>query len=223
VGFGHKVTPFPASTQAVLGRGIRGRTKGSLGRAWGEVLSPHPPSRADALAAALPEPLFLPCKPRLLPQHAGKPRRAAGASPSGSLPSHRAEAAGSSRFSGKVALRLYRQIFRHMMVCFKWKQLKKGWENPEPQLPSAGCSRTVFRQPGTAEKALGAPAPGSPPRLPRTGEERSGAPDGILINNNSQLPLRWDKPCCKSAPFPRLSVAFEDLLLLLFISIQSQD
>lgn len=54
------------------------------------------------------------------------------------------------------------------------------------------------------------------------GEECSGVPDGILINNNTQLLLRWDKPCCKSPPFPRLSVAFEDLLLF-FISIQSQD
>lgn len=133
-----------------------------------------------------------------------------------------------------------------MIVCFKWKQLKKGWEKLEPRLPfllSAGCSLTPFRQPDTAEKALcprgvgrgvdaaprswgfGIPTPGSPPRLHRTGEERSGVPDGILINNNTQLLLRWDKPCCKSPPFPRLSVAFEDLLLLLllFISIQSQD
>lgn len=64
----------------------------------------------------------------------------------------------SSRFSGKVALHSEDQIFRHMIVCFKWKQLKKGWEKPEPQLPfllSAGSPLAPFRQPGTAGKALG--------------------------------------------------------------------
>lgn len=37
----------------------------------------------------------------------------------------------------------------------------------------------------------------------RAGEERREVPDGILINNNAALPLRWDKPCCKSPPFPQ--------------------
>lgn len=44
-----------------------------------------------------------------------------------------------------------------MIVCFKWKQLKKGWEKLEPQLSfllSAGCSSTPFRQPDTTEKAF---------------------------------------------------------------------
>ena len=45
-----------------------------------------------------------------------------------------------------------------MIVYFKWKQLKKGWEKTELQLRfllSAGCSLTPFWQPGTTEKALG--------------------------------------------------------------------
>lgn len=128
-------------------------------------------------------------------------------------------------------------------VFFKWKQLKKGWEKLELQLPflcSAGCSLTLFRQhgegsqpPRRGERCGCGPTelgfwrshPRESPKLRHTYGERSGVPDGILINNNTQLLLRWDKPCCKSPPFPRLSVAFEDLflLLLLFISIQSQD
>lgn len=42
-------------------------------------------------------------------------------------------------------------------MCFKWKQLKKGWEKLELQLPfllSVGSSLTPRWQPSTAEKAL---------------------------------------------------------------------
>lgn len=106
-----------------------------------------------------------------------------------------------------------------------------------PFLLLAGCSLTPFPQSSTTNNScvMGSsvdagpqswgfitPSPGSLQGLHRVGEQRSRVPDGILINNNTQLLLRWDKPCCKSPPFPRLSVAFEDLLLL-FISIQSQD
>lgn len=44
-----------------------------------------------------------------------------------------------------------------MIVCSKWKQLKKGWEKPELELPfllSVGCSLTPFPQPSTTEKVL---------------------------------------------------------------------
>lgn len=127
-----------------------------------------------------------------------------------------------------------------MIVCFKWKQLKKGWEKLELQLLFSSWLDVPlphFDSPAPLRSVTGSsvdaapqswgfitPAPGSPRRLRHVGKQRSKVPDGILINNNTQLLLRWDKPCCKSPPFPRLSVAFEDLLLLLvFISIQSED
>lgn len=97
---------------------------------------------------------------------------------------------------------------------------------PQSSTPKKSQSRCRGQRCGAAPQSWGfiTPAPGSPQGLRRAGEQRSRVPDGILINNNTQLLLRWDKPCCKSLPFPRLSVAFEDLLLLLllFISFQAK-
>lgn len=149
------------------------------------------------------------------------------------------------RFSGKLAPRSYDHIFHHMTVCFKWKQLRKGSHNPAPFsalcwllrnrvsafIPPFRSSRLTLaialRVAGAWREQDGAPravlhhVPAPLPGL-RSSECRE-VPDGILINNNTALALRWDKPCCKSPPFPSLSVAFEAFLLLLFICIQRWD
>lgn len=132
-----------------------------------------------------------------------------------------------------------------MTVCFKWKQLRKGSHNPAPFsalcwllrsrvsafIPLFRSSRLTLaialRVAGAWREQDGAPravlhhVPAPLPGL-RSSECRE-VPDGILINNNTALALRWDKPCCKSPPFPSLSVAFEAFLLLLFICIQRWD
>lgn len=157
----------------------------------------------------------------------------------------------SPRFSGKVAPRSYNQIFRHMIVCSKWKQLRKGSENPAPfsalcwlppcrvsaLAPSPRFCSSPCRNAPASGWCTGGERDGARPRNPsrqgpchgtggprspscsgtpgrcrpalwssprRPGEECREVPDGILINNNTALPLRWDKPCCKSPPFPRL-------------------
>lgn len=147
---------------------------------------------------------------------------------------------------GNSAPRSFDHIFHHMTVCFKWKQLRKGSHNPAPfsalcwllhscvsafippfcssQLTLAIPLRVAgaWREQDRAPRAMLYPVPAPLPGLQSS--ECREVPDGILINNNTALVLRWDKPCCKSPPFPSLSVAFEALLLLFFfICIQRWD